>query len=292
VTTPTVVYIHGIGDKPAAEDVKQEWDLALFGNPMGTQTRMAYWAHLRVPDAGEFEALPAAAESPEQFIEATLSEIALQTGVLESLQTSPLAPWLRDMTYAADAVADGESLAESQFEVLPLPAPLRKAAFRALVKVALKDVHAYFFGGRGPAIRAALQQVLDDISGPVIVIGHSLGSVVAYDVLSNPVNQDRTVPLFITLGSPLAVTEIQDLVVTPLKVPDPVAAWRNCCDARDVVALDKTIRGEYDPAAMCTDVLVVNDTDNHHGIGPYLRAAAVRDAVTAALGAIATAQRR
>ena len=290
MTTPTVVYIHGIGDKPAAEQLKQEWDRALFGAPMGAQTRMAYWAHLR--GAGEVEALPAAVESPEAFIETTSREITTPTDSLESLQTSPLIPWLRDMTYAADAVADGESLAESQFEVLPLPAPLRKAAFRALVKVALIDVHTYFFGGRGGAIQSALQQVLDDISGPVIVIAHSLGSVVAYDELRRPANQHRSVPLFVTLGSPLAVTEIQDLVATPLKVPDPVAAWRNYCDARDVVALDKTVRGEYDPAAACTDVLVVNETENHHGIGPYLRAAAVREAVTAVLGSTPASARR
>jgi hypothetical protein len=111
-------------------------------------------------------------------------------------------------------------------------------------------------------------------------------------VLRSPANQHRSVPLFVTLGSPLAVTEIQDLVVTPLKVPDPVGAWRNYCDARDVVALDKTVRGEYDPAAACADVLVVNDTENHHGIGPYLQAAAVREAVTAVLGSIPTAARR
>src|SRR5665213_4068711 len=41
-----VVYIHGIGPKPAPEALKREWDLALFGKAMGEQARMAYWADI------------------------------------------------------------------------------------------------------------------------------------------------------------------------------------------------------------------------------------------------------
>ncbi|MBC6961924.1 MAG: serine peptidase, partial [Nitrosomonas sp.] len=39
----TIVYIHGIGNKPVASILKCQWDTALFGAPMGDRTRMAYW---------------------------------------------------------------------------------------------------------------------------------------------------------------------------------------------------------------------------------------------------------
>lgn len=39
----TVVYIHGIANKPVASVLKCQWDTALFGAPMGDRTRMAYW---------------------------------------------------------------------------------------------------------------------------------------------------------------------------------------------------------------------------------------------------------
>jgi len=45
----TVVYIHGIANKPAPAILKREWDQALFGVDMGARTRMAYWADIRYP---------------------------------------------------------------------------------------------------------------------------------------------------------------------------------------------------------------------------------------------------
>jgi hypothetical protein len=41
-----VIYIHGIGELPPKEQWKQQWDLALFGKPMGDQTSMAYWSDI------------------------------------------------------------------------------------------------------------------------------------------------------------------------------------------------------------------------------------------------------
>src|SRR5512137_2615027 len=39
----TVIYIHGIGNKPEASILKCQWDRALFGAEMGDRTRLAYW---------------------------------------------------------------------------------------------------------------------------------------------------------------------------------------------------------------------------------------------------------
>ena len=41
-----VLYIHGIGEHPPRDELKQEWDLALFGKPMGVETSMAYWSDI------------------------------------------------------------------------------------------------------------------------------------------------------------------------------------------------------------------------------------------------------
>lgn len=41
----TVIYIHGIGNKPPAEVLRCQWDKALFGRPMGERTRLAYWVN-------------------------------------------------------------------------------------------------------------------------------------------------------------------------------------------------------------------------------------------------------
>ena len=295
----SVVYIHGNGNKIREDPLKLEWDTALFGQDMGAATRMAYWARvcypqplpdpasdgLDLPAISPLEATPPAVESPEAFIERTLREVAplensadaqvpVGRGLLES--------WLRDMTYAADALAEGENIAPpptSSLTALPFPRALRTMAFRALVQRTFVDVYAYFFGGFRDQMRQVVRDALAAVSPPVIVIGHSLGSIIAYDVLREQNSSALEVPLFVTVGSPLGVTEVQDLVEQPLDVPTEVAAWRNASDARDLVALDHTIRPEYAPPEKCTDFYVVNDSDNHHGIGEYLRTVAVRQPV-------------
>src|ERR1700730_4932348 len=70
---------------------------------------------------------------------------------------------------------------------------------------------------------------------PTIVVAHSLGSVVPYNVLRAD-TQALSVSLFTTVGSPLGIRAIRDQLV-PLAFPAHVRAWYNAYDTRDVVAL-------------------------------------------------------
>lgn len=299
----TVVYVHGNGNKVREDLLKQQWDTALFGKDMGASTRMAYWAPLRYPTplpdpafdelemlpTSPLEAAPAApVQAPEEFIAETLQEATAQEGLEsvappgEHVDKAALESWLRGMTYAAEALIEGENVApppSSEFEALPLPRPARIAAFRALVRLTFKDVYAYFFGGLKDRMRQVVRDALQGIDGVVVVVGHSLGSIIAYDVLRDVDNPSLAIPLFITVGSPLAVTEVQDVVERPLEVPTGVVAWRNASDARDLVALDHTIKPEYAPPERCTDFLVLNESSNHHGIREYLRTVPVRQPI-------------
>jgi hypothetical protein len=298
---PTVVYVHGNGNKVRKERLKEEWDRALFGQEMGSRSRMAYWASLRYatpladPEFDEAEQVPVESPlesaaptvvDPAELLAETLTEARAGGGGAPGLEAETVGPpdagelnrWLQEMAYVADAVAEGED-APSGLEAFPLPRPARIAIFRALVKVTFKDVYAYFFGGFKESMRACLRAELAAVTGPVVVISHSLGTIIAYDVLRESEHEAWEIPLFVTAGSPLGVTEVQDLVVQALRVPRGVAAWRNVADGRDLVALDRTIRPEYDPEERCTDFLVVNDSPNHHGIRQYLSQAPVRDAV-------------
>src|SRR5215207_5533491 len=39
----TLIYVHGIGNKPPASILKAQWDRALFEFDLGERSRMAYW---------------------------------------------------------------------------------------------------------------------------------------------------------------------------------------------------------------------------------------------------------
>ena len=281
-----VVYVHGNGNKVRPELLKRQWDQALFGRDVGDASRMAYWAPLLHPEPlpdPEFDEIEQAGSvapgTPEELVGATVEgpELTAQGG---------LDSYARSMAYTAEAVVAGEQIAATDRgmeEALPLPRAARMRVFEQLVRVTFKDVHAYFFRGFAERMRNVVLETIEDIDEPFVVVSHSLGTIITYDVLREHASRSWQVPLLVTVGSPLGVKEIQDLVVSPLEVPAGVGAWLNASDARDVVALDHTVRDDYAPSDRITDIVVANNSANHHGIRDYLASKVVRDRVTAVL---------
>jgi hypothetical protein len=110
-----------------------------------------------------------------------------------------------------------------------------------------------------------------------IVVSHSLGTVVAYNVLRQRGNAlGWKIPLFVTVGSPLAVTEIRKAIrsLAPIRCPECASAWFNAMDERDVVALYPLDPVQFPLAppnpAIENKTNVRNKTENRHGIGGYL----------------------
>lgn len=161
----------------------------------------------------------------------------------------------------------------------------------ASIALATRDVYQYIKN-------AALRQQIDDgvaqaltTGRESVVVSHSLGTVVAYSLLSTQ-GQTRSwrVPLLVTLGSPLGVTEIRKgvrSIAGPLRCPPCAEAWFNAMDERDVVALYPLTTSVFplDPTEPCiqnkTDIR--NRTQNRHGIAGYLDDAEVARRIHAAL---------
>lgn len=104
----------------------------------------------------------------------------------------------------------------------------------------------------------------------VVVIGHSLGSIVAYSMLREGGRIDRPVKALITLGSPLGVTAIRE-AVSPIAYPPHVQSWFNAYDERDAIALFPLDKHNFavEPAIKNYSG-VDNDSYNHHSIRGYL----------------------
>jgi hypothetical protein len=125
-----------------------------------------------------------------------------------------------------------------------------------------------------------------------VVVGHSLGSVVSYNLLRRE-GQLRgwKVPLLVTVGSPLAVSAIRKALKTfaPTRCPECVGKWFNAIDNRDVVALypldTKSFPLNPENPAIENKTDVRNRTSNRHGIAGYLDdqevARRIYDALTA-----------
>jgi hypothetical protein len=138
--------------------------------------------------------------------------------------------------------------------------------------------------------RAGVRNDIDGIvaakltAEPTVVVGHSLGSVVAYSVLRRDVRA-LNVPLYATVGCPLAVRSIRDRLGPP-RWPKPVASWYNAYDTRDVVALYPLDAANFSvQPAIDNYGNVKNSTENRHGIVGYLNDPDVAKHILDALGA-------
>jgi hypothetical protein len=292
----TVVYIHGIGSKPPPDVLKRQWDQALFGADMGARTRMAYWADIRHP-ASETKTL--AVGIPEAY--RPLSDAEL---VDESRR---LAPYGKDAEAFAQALAKRllqkpASRAKAKgVEAKVLPGLIRGPVTEWLTKTFIQDTAAYFYDReQRAAMQERLRRLLIPEGGPYLVVAHSQGTIIAYDVLRALEKEGVPVPLLVTLGSPLGIQEVQDHITRPLAIPKNVTDWKNFADLLDPVSLDKKLENDFAPKGRIEDQLVENREsfrfaagfDPHSSTGyletPEVRAAA-RDRVPAtAAGPVAS----
>ncbi|VXB29689.1 hypothetical protein [Citricoccus sp. K5] len=139
-------------------------------------------------------------------------------------------------------------------------------------------------------VLAIVERALADVptEEPVVVVGHSLGSVVAHDALTRGA-QGRTIALVATTGSPLGLPVVQrhllggagdGPVPVPAVVPDRRSAWVNGYDVRDVVAILNPLAPRLDQAVtgQIRDVRVSAGDEPHAVIG-YLEDAAVAEPI-------------
>jgi pimeloyl-ACP methyl ester carboxylesterase len=133
-----------------------------------------------------------------------------------------------------------------------------------LMKELLHDVYFYFRGGIREQVKDRVREQLSAVpaGSKVGLVGHSLGTVVALDVLAS---DRRRVDWFCTLGSPLGFRAIQaQMGIDAGAISGVAGSWNNLADRIDPVALDETLADDY-PSAGVTDGLIVNEYENAAG---------------------------
>jgi pimeloyl-ACP methyl ester carboxylesterase len=114
--------------------------------------------------------------------------------------------------------------------------------------------------------------------GTRVLIGHSLGSVVAYEYLC--LYQPPSVKLLVTLGSPLGIPKLVFDRLTPVPTghggawPGAVAGWVNVADPDDIVALRKQLAGLFPGPShgRAVDDRLVDNGGQPHAVDRYLNA--------------------
>lgn len=119
-----------------------------------------------------------------------------------------------------------------------------------------------------------------------VVVGHSLGSIVSHSLLcERGAAEGWSVPQYVTVGSPLAVSRVVQSILPP-RWPGCVDRWYNAMDDHDIVALHPLTPKFFnvgDAHQITNKTDVDNHTSNQHGISGYLDDKDVARVIYAAL---------
>ena len=122
-------------------------------------------------------------------------------------------------------------------------APLGMAFAGRFVNKTLTQVTTYLTDGQ---IRDEIQARVAALITPdtKVILGHSLGSVVAYEAAQN---LTHPVPLLLTIGSPLGLRSIVIDKVRPQPpgYPPHIRRWVNIADRTDLVAAEPDLRPQF-----------------------------------------------
>ncbi|MET0657414.1 MAG: hypothetical protein ABW110_04560 [Steroidobacteraceae bacterium] len=309
---PHVTFIHGIANKPPAKELEEIWLRALADaveplslSEAGVTSTMVYWADLlyedSIQDVSSYEsglentaaAVDGAGDVPP-IVPKNREEAAFVAGLRAKL--TPRGDAEIDAAIAAETAVPARAgtapasanPAAPALERIPLPWALKRRFMDAF----LRDVHHYLFDvsyappGKGQPVR--IQQTIrkrfvdavcsQDVSGPHIVVSHSMGTVIAYDCLKR-VDASKAVDGLITIGSPLGLDEVQDKLQPGWSrmdgFPDRGAAkWINLYDHLDpVCGFDPKLANDYLGKGLprVEDVEVTNNGWWRHSATKYLR---------------------
>lgn len=262
---PIIIGIHGLSNKPPAETLKQGWEMAILEglqkntgtplNPDDLSFASVYWADVMYDQPDDHAELyhPALPGTLRRYRDGWWDQFrAWASGSIDDV----IDRWRQE--YGIDEVAG------------------------KVLRLKLRDLSRYY---EDPQIKSQLQarlsdQILEHGNRPTIVVAHSMGSIIAYDVLHQLQNNPSiAIDHFITIGSPLGLPYVKAKAIEfndgPPRTPKNVKAWVNFADRRDPVSIDTHLADDYGPnqrGIRVKDDLVLNDWGAiHHKSYGYLR---------------------
>lgn len=288
-----IIGIHGLGNKPP-KDLLTTWyrksireGLAAIRKPYHFFSfELVYWADLLYP-----KPLDPSLTDPEDplymdepYIMSHPNALPLQGGGLRNKVLRYLERQLDKLFLNEDMSLNFSSITDT------------------IIHKYFKDLEIYYsdklngLSSDARTVRQEIQQRLITVlkkhkRKEILLIAHSMGSIIAYDVLSQKI-PDVSVDTFVTLGSPLGFPVIVSRIfaeqnhknprIKKVRAPEAVhRKWYNFSDVEDKVSIDHTLSDDYEAnssGVIAEDSSVYNDYTingkrNPHKIYGYLRTA-------------------
>jgi hypothetical protein len=155
-----------------------------------------------------------------------------------------------------------------------------------LVRIFLRQAAVYIERkGVQNQIKNIIRPLLFGDERQAVVVAHSLGTVISYELLTEDQSATCGVPLFCTLGSPLAVAIVANYVGKRHQFPKPpIQRWVNGLHRNDFVTLGRRLNSlNIGFEGIENDEMIVNDGEDKHDIRAYLSSPSIAAAIHSAL---------
>jgi len=196
-TARTIIYVHGIGNKPEPHVLKCQWDNALFGFDLGERSRLAYWVNRTYyPESSAGTCATGDLVTPQELdgppslgaraltVEEPVEDFVAELNDDQAARRTLLAIARRLDREPTATTEKSLQAHEVDAKVSPFPKPVRRWLTRRLTGALLRDVNDLFYvEERREIMRNSLKERILAGGGPFVIIGHSQGSMFAYDVL-------------------------------------------------------------------------------------------------------------
>jgi pimeloyl-ACP methyl ester carboxylesterase len=209
---------------------------------------------------------PIGADAELDFLSKALDEMSAAAGLDED-EIDGLATHAA-ITDGASAVAQSTWAGRRAVAIVSLLERLSPLRGQFALKV-IRQAYVYL------ADKGARRDIDDAVrervgTGELVIVSHSLGTVIAFNLLRElaATGAQVHVPLLVTLGSPLALTEVKKRVGGSFEMPSIISTWSNFYDRGDPVTLGRALGSGF--SAAIADTIVNNNTQNGHSIAGYL----------------------
>jgi endonuclease G len=231
---------------------------------------------LAVPEAFEAAAL---ADAGDEVAEALAPALPSTRGVYEELiAEAARAAGMPEVGPAEEGLLDA-AVGKLQGQLDWLAG--RSGLDDLVIALFFRDVAAYL--DRTPVRQAVLDAVQETLptSGRIVLVSHSLGTVVGMDLLTT-LDPSLDVTLLVTAGSPLGLDSVfRRLLVRGPNRPARIRRWVNAFCAPDPVAIGCPLADDW--AGQIEEVVTKNPRERAHNMEEYLADARVARRISQAL---------
>ena len=263
-----IIGIHGLGNKPPKHILAEWWKTSILeglknaGLPIPKfKFELVYWADIVYENP---ENPNITDKEDPYYLEDPYTPSPLETGEIKNHSFRKKV--LQFIEHQLDKVFLNEDLSLNYAEVSD-----------AIMHKYFMELEMYYGSSKShleikQKIRNRLLRIIKKYKfDDILLIGHSMGSIIAYDVLQFEI-QKQKINTFVTMGSPLGLPFIIAKIAKEIKVAHPElkintpecvsSAWLNFSDLEDKVALNFDLNNDFSSNSkgiQAADYEIIND---------------------------------